>query len=173
MDRIIRIRVEEIDKKTDAEKASERANGKTSGEAVTSDKNIKDLSTVSNTIATQIVWSGLKSAAINTASYMISNVGVYFNDQALQNEISNAVTVGSEALGFVASTAAGAKLGAAAGPIGAAIGAVAGAALSAINKAINYFENKNDYLMEQHFQSLDTSKRAERIGVLLNERNRK
>ena len=159
------IRVEDLNGTTAAEDALNRANGKNDekAEKLTPEEKQRVKQTAA---ATSLFVDGLKSTAIDIGTSTISTIGVLSTDTAFQNTITNTISTGSSLISTATTIAAGAAVG---GPVGAAVAAVVEVASYVIKLTTSAIKYEQERLIE----SIQIKDKAERIGALSSDRNRR
>lgn len=167
-EKVIRIDVSNIkDSKTDAQDHLDKTTGKSTdnNSGNNTKANNELIKKTATTASLAIGYTAGKKIAKQVGTYMISNIGTKYGDQARQNEINNIKSAGSTLLSMGEEIAAGAMV---AGPIGAVVASVAAIA----GQVVEISERVDEYNQLQKQNSLEEVRSSERLGQISTQRNR-
>jgi hypothetical protein len=139
-------KLDKVTKGTDTASSSDKKEKK-------SDDELKD------GIKAVVIYNFAKKSVNQIVTARLSTVGSRYGDEALQSRIDNAVNVTKETGGFVLGVAAAAKAG-------GVVGAVLAVATEALAKTISMYQNAVDYTASRMEDERETSRKAERLGVV-------
>lgn len=160
------IKVEDLNSKTAAEDALERATG-TSISLNDDNEDTKKVKSKSdsNVAGTVLAIDALKTVGVTALNTAIAYVGIVSDDQALQNEITNVTTTVSSTIstgmGIAGAFAASQALG------------WVTLVLTALSELSNIYVNNVAYSKKMLEYSLENEKKSERLGLLASDKNRR
>lgn len=143
----------------------ETVSPKTGNDKKNTSDSAAQLSSIKTGAVGALAYNSVTGLAKNVGQYTLSTIGVRTDNTVRQNQINNALNLGSQALGIGGWVATGAAFG----PWGAAIGAVIGIA----EAAVNVVQGAEDYNRREISARLGEVKNSERLGIICTDKNRK